>query len=799
MLVATRRGGVRLGPRPVTEMGRVPLFLAVSAAILLLASFVVFPAGVASLTLSNRLVAVLVGGLGTAAALEAYLLSERPLARRTLSLGLGIATSLLISYISMAREGARAAVISVLVAVSLSAALFVGANRLLDQATKRWVAFTGLAGAIVGALVGLILVGNRAIGLFVGPAGARTDRSSWLIVSLALGGLGLGIIGGAITGRLRLPLLVLAGAGSGALVGVFLRVASLPAIEPLPLVLSTLAGAALLGARARWRGRPPAPKLIAGAALGWLVGAFGLPELGGGTVVEGLVGTVGAGALVGLRLGIVEIPELSQRIALETRLRVVIFLAPALTFVGSMLVIPTIRTMYLALLDRRSQEFVGLENFRFIFSQPSFLDASAWRSVSDSVEFLLFTVALVLGLAVVTLRRRRTDGYLPPRLIIALITAVSLMLAAVAGRAALIDLTLVPVILLLTVLMLVVVISIVLYTRRHSGNSGFDGPGGGFLGVAVLLLSFAFFTNLRGTLMNNLWWVVVVTVTATGLGLAIAALADRSAGESIAKSLIFMPMALSFVGASIIWRFMYISRLPGRPQTGVLNAIWVGIGLRSVSERSGTIALALFVIAVLLVAFGLGAIRAGAVASGGTSLLLAAFFTWFGMRFNSAQGVAGVSVVDGQAVVSPIIFLDSQQFGAYNNIFVMVPFIWIYTGFAMVIFSAAIKGIPADLLEAGRVDGATDAQSFWRIVLPQIQPTIGVVLTTIIVVVMKVFDIVKVMTNGQFGTQVLANEMWNRSFLDGNFGVGSAVAVVLFLSVLPVMFINIRRMQKEAA
>ena len=129
----------------------------------------------------------------------------------------------------------------------------------------------------------------------------------------------------------------------------------------------------------------------------------------------------------------------------------------------------------------------------------------------------------------------------------------------------------------------------------------------------------------------------------------------------------------------------------------------------------------------------------------------------------------------------------------------MIPFIWIYTGFAMVIFSAAIKGVPADLLEAGRVDGATESQSFWRIVLPQISPTIGVVITTIIVVVMKVFDIVKVMTNGNFGTQVLANEMWNRAFLDGNFGVGSAVAVILFLSVLPVMYFNIRRMQKEAA
>jgi alpha-glucoside transport system permease protein len=159
-----------------------------------------------------------------------------------------------------------------------------------------------------------------------------------------------------------------------------------------------------------------------------------------------------------------------------------------------------------------------------------------------------------------------------------------------------------------------------------------------------------------------------------------------------------------------------------------------------------------------------------------------------------------VQVVDGDPITTALLFISgTQQFGAYNNVFIMIPFIWVYTGFAMVIFSAAIKGVPADLLEAGRVDGANEAQSFWRIVLPQIRPTIGVVITTIIVVVMKVFDIVKVMTNGNFGTQVLANEMWNRAFIDANFGVGSAVATVLFLSVLPVMYVNIRRIQKEAA
>ena len=782
----------------IVRIGRAPLTLAATSIVLLAFSFLL-PAEASEPTFASRLVAVLVGGAGVTAALEVFLGSAKTPVRRVGSLMLASAASLLISVAALQREGARSAIISVAVAVTLSAVLFVSANRLLDQAARRWILFTGLVGTIVGALLGLILVGNKSIGFLIGVSGSRADRSSLLVPVFALTGLGFGLLVGSIVGRIRIPLLVAAGVGTGALTGAFLRVESLPSIEPLTLLVSTVAGAAVFGLGARWRKRPVVRAVTTGAAFGWLIGSFGFPDLGGGTVVQGLVGTVGIGALVGLRTSLGEVPELSQRIALESRLRAAVFLAPALIFVSAMLVIPTIRTMYLALLDRRSDAFVGLDNFRFIFAQPSFLNLGAWRSMTDSTEFLLGSIMLLLALAAVMLRRVRTDGYVPPRLFVALAAATMISAVALAGRAEVIDVMLTPIILLLVALLGVTAVSIALYVRRHPGNAGFDGPGGGLAFIGVLLLLFAVFTNLRGTLMNNLWWVVVVTIVATGLGLAIAALADRSGGESVAKSLIFMPMALSFVGASIIWRFMYISRLPDRPQTGVLNAAWVGLGLSSVSDRAGVISVALFAIAALLIVFGIAALRSGAIGSGWSTMLLATFLAWFGVRFSGGQGVAGASIVDGQVVVSPIIFLDSQQFGAYNNIFVMVPFIWIYTGFAMVIFSAAIKAIPADLLEAGRVDGATDSQSFWRIVMPQIRPTVGVVLTTIIVVVMKVFDIVKVMTNGQFGTQVLANEMWNRSFLDGNFGVGSAVAVVLFLSVLPVMFVNIRRMQKEAA
>ena len=127
----------------------------------------------------------------------------------------------------------------------------------------------------------------------------------------------------------------------------------------------------------------------------------------------------------------------------------------------------------------------------------------------------------------------------------------------------------------------------------------------------------------------------------------------------------------------------------------------------------------------------------------------------------------------------------------------MVVLIWIQTGFAMVILSAAIQSVPDEILEAARVDGATASQVFWRVTLPQIAPTIGVVVTTIIVLVMKVFDVVKVMTNSNFGTQVLANDMYNQAFNARNTGRGAALAMLIFISVVPVMVGNIRRMQRE--
>ena len=149
---------------------------------------------------------------------------------------------------------------------------------------------------------------------------------------------------------------------------------------------------------------------------------------------------------------------------------------------------------------------------------------------------------------------------------------------------------------------------------------------------------------------------------------------------------------------------------------------------------------------------------------------------------------------DGEYVPNPVAFVQESPF---NNVWLMVILIWLQTGFAMVILSAAIKAVPDEIIEAARVDGATTSQIFWRVTLPQIATTIGVVVTTLIVTVMKVFDIVKVVTNGNFDTQVLANDMFQKSFNDQNFGRGSALAILILVSVLPVMIFNIRKMQRE--
>jgi alpha-glucoside transport system permease protein len=784
------------------------LGVAVGGAALVAASFAVVSAGTEAalggpepVTLLQRLLGSLLGAAGVLGSVLAFRAAAKSMPRRVASLLLAAGISILVWWLYLERTGVRQAVHSVVIAVVLSATLFVAANRWLDQSLRAWARFSAISGAALGGVVGILLVGNRAIGLFVSAGGERVDRSLWLVPGLAAVGAVLGFLVGALDGPLRRVAGVAGGAVAGLVVGAFLLVGVLPALDPVPLVGSTAVLAAVGAGLARLRGRDAVRGALLGAALGWLVGAFGLGELGAGTVVEGIVATAVLGTLLGLRLVVAPRPELSERLVLEGRVRRVIFLAPALTFVSAALIIPTIRTIWLSFLDRQGETFVGLENFVFIFDQPSFYDPSRWRDVFASGEFLTFAVLLSLGAAMALRQRWQVDRRAPLELVA--VAGVGLALVAgtlldrgAAGPEGSTSSWYAPALLLVVA----AVVALVRYGRGNAGNTGLAGPSGMLVAAGGLLAAFAVFSTLRGTLINNLWWVVLVTATATGLGLAIAALADRARAESAAKSIIFMPMALSFVGAAIIWRFMYIARPEDATQTGVLNALWVGLGDLAISDRAGAAAVVLFVVAVALLVFGGLSLRLGALGTGWSSVLLAMGSVWLGLRFLSGEGVAGVAVVDGQRVLEPLYFISgTQQFGAYNNVFIMIPFIWVYTGFAMVVFSAAIKGVPADLLEAGRVDGASEAQSFWRIVLPQISPTIGVVITTIIVVVMKVFDIVRVMTNGNFGTQVLANEMWNRAFIDGNFPVGSAVATILFFSVLPVMFLNIRRMQKGAA
>lgn len=224
---------------------------------------------------------------------------------------------------------------------------------------------------------------------------------------------------------------------------------------------------------------------------------------------------------------------------------------------------------------------------------------------------------------------------------------------------------------------------------------------------------------------NNLLWLVVGTSFVLGFGLLIAVLADRSRIETVAKSIIFMPMAISFVGAGVIWNFIYEVRQKGDEQIGLLNAVWTGIG---------------------------GDPQA-----------------W-------------------TALLQP-----------WNNLFLIVIMIWLQTGFAMVLFSAAIKGIPAELTEAARVDGANERQIFRRITVPMILGTIITVATTTIIFTLKIFDVVIVMTGGQFGTGVIATEFYRQYFTNRDFGVGSTLAIILLIAVIPVMIYNLRRFRGQAA
>lgn len=246
-----------------------------------------------------------------------------------------------------------------------------------------------------------------------------------------------------------------------------------------------------------------------------------------------------------------------------------------------------------------------------------------------------------------------------------------------------------------------------------------------FIGLDNYIWFFSSDSTLSA-LKNNVLWLILLPVMTVGLGLVVAVLADRVRYESIAKSLIFLPLAISMVAASVIWRFVFDYQVAGQPQTGTLNA-FVG-------------------------RFGAGP------------------FPW--------------------------LTIDTLSF---NTILLIIVMGWMWTGFCMVILSAALKGINQELLEAARVDGATEWQVFRRIVFPLLLPTITVVATTIVITALKTFDIVYTMTNGLFDTEVIANRMIKEMFVNGNFGRASAIAIVLLLAIIPIMGINIRRFRAQEA
>jgi alpha-glucoside transport system permease protein len=289
------------------------------------------------------------------------------------------------------------------------------------------------------------------------------------------------------------------------------------------------------------------------------------------------------------------------------------------------------------------------------------------------------------------------------------------------GRRA--DRAVATVFLLPTVLMLAVGLVYPGFKTIH--QSFFDAAGSSFIGFGNYVTIFTSSDQVT-VLRNTVLWVVVTPFVATAIGLVYAILIDRARLEAFAKALIFLPMSISFVGASIIWKFVYEYRPNEQDiqQIGLLNQILVWLG-------------------------------------------------------GSSQ----------QWLVNP----------PWNTFFLIVVMIWIQAGFAMTVLSAAIKAIPEDIVEAARLDGVKALGMFRFVTIPSIRPALVVVLTTIGIGTLKVFDIVRTMTGGQFDTSVVANEFYSQSFRSNNQGLGAALAVLLFVLVIPIVAYNIRQLRSSEA
>lgn len=335
-------------------------------------------------------------------------------------------------------------------------------------------------------------------------------------------------------------------------------------------------------------------------------------------------------------------------------------------------------------------------------------------------------------------------------------------------------------------------------TLRLSLTERLPGGGSEFVGLANYGQMLGE-PKFREALTNNMLWLIVVPAASTAFGLLSAQLTDRIRWGNVAKSLIFMPMAISFVGAAVIFKLIYDTRPVDQAQIGVLNALWLMFegGPWSFVFLRLLPALALLVFAALVgwVAwlFVRPLVRGWRVGGGTIPLrvlvaVAGLWLIWLSLR--SVVGLFGADFPYGQ----PQTWLTIPF---WNNFFLMAVLVWIQTGFAMVILSAALRGVPEDTIEAAIVDGANPFQIFFRIKVPQIMPTIVVVWTTITIVVLKIFDIVFAMTNGQWETQVLANYMYDKLFRANDWGVGSAAAMVIMLLVTPILVWNVWNARKE--
>lgn len=234
-------------------------------------------------------------------------------------------------------------------------------------------------------------------------------------------------------------------------------------------------------------------------------------------------------------------------------------------------------------------------------------------------------------------------------------------------------------------------------------------------------------------LRNNLIWLVIAPAVSVAVGLVFAGLVDRVRWEAVAKSFVFMPLAVSFVGAAVIWKFVYAWKPPGQPQIGILNAIWL---------------------------------RAGG------------FLVQLGLLEE----------------VAPVAWLQEIP---WNTLALIAIMVWLQVGFAMVVLSAAIKGVPIELIEAARIDGASELQAFFRVTVPTIRGAILTVYTTIAIAVLKVFDIIFVTTGGNFDTSVVAVRMYQDMFRFRDFGQATTMAVILLVAVIPIMVVNIRNLRRQ--